>query len=125
MKIVIVDDNVNIGSLLAEILMEKGHEAKYFNKPSEALRSIKTEQYDVALLDVRMPDMDGFTLCKYIKADEHAKNMRIIFVSGNATEAYVARSNDVGAAGHIDKNMPPDALIKEIERLMSLPPQAQ
>lgn len=118
MKIIVVDDNMNIGDLLAEILIEKGHDARYFSKPSEALRSMQGETYDVALLDVRMPEMDGFALCKLIKADDAIKNVRVLFASSYTSEEYISKASTCGAEGYIDKNLPPDQVVAEIEKVI-------
>jgi len=123
MKLIVVDDNMNIGDLLTEILVQKGYDATFFYKPTEALRSMKSVKYDVALLDVQMPEMDGFELCKLIKADEATKDTRVIFVSNYTSNDYTSKAANVGAEGYIDKCQQPEAVIRDIEKVLSkLPP---
>ncbi len=125
MKIIVVDDNMNIGDLLTEILIEKGYDATFFSKPTEAFRNMKTTKYDIALLDVRMPEMDGFALCKLIKGDDDTKATRVIFVSSHMGEDYVMRASSSGAEGYINKNLHPDEIIKQIVAIVNGTPMTQ
>jgi len=119
MKIIVVDDNMNIGDLLTEILVQKGYDATFFYKPTQAYANMQTMKYDVALLDVQMPEMDGFDLCKLIKSNEITKDTRVIFVSNYTANEYTSRAASVGAEGYIDKCQQPDAVIREIEKVLS------
>ena len=123
MKIIVVDDNMNIGDLLTEILVQKGYDATFFSKPTSAFTNMQTVRYDVALLDVQMPEMDGFDLCRLIKSSEITKHTRVIFVSNYTANEYTSKAASVGAEGYIDKCQQPDAVIREIEKVLSkLPP---
>jgi DNA-binding response OmpR family regulator len=122
-KIIVVDDNMNIGDLLTEILVQKGYDATFFCKPTAAYANMQTVKYDVALLDVQMPEMDGFDLCRLIKSNELTKQTRVIFVSNYTANEYTAKAARVGAEGYIDKCQQPEAVIREIEKVLSkLPP---
>lgn len=71
-RILVVDDNVCLGENLVEILDGEGYKADYFERPREALRVLSAGRYDAALLDIRMPDMDGVELYRAIKAIDPA-----------------------------------------------------
>jgi CheY-like chemotaxis protein len=84
---------------------------------------MKSVDYDVALLDVQMPEMDGFALCKLIKSDEKTKHTRVVFVSNYTSNEYTSKAESVGAEGYVDKCQQPEAVIRDIEKVLSkLPP---
>lgn len=74
MRILLVDDERDILDPVAEGLQRLGHSVDAFNDPEEALKAFKRDAYDIALLDVRMPKMNGFQLYRYIlKRDEKVR----------------------------------------------------
>ncbi|MFO0629261.1 MAG: response regulator [Polyangiales bacterium] len=66
-RILVVDDNVSLGENIVEILCDAGYEADYFDHPRAALEALRAGVYRAALLDIRMPDMDGVDLYRAIK----------------------------------------------------------
>lgn len=83
-KILIVDDEEDITLSFKRILEFKGFEVDAYNDPTVALDKFKSNYYDVALIDIKMPHLDGFDLYKKIK--EFDNNLRIYFLT--ASEAY-------------------------------------
>ena len=78
-KILIVDDEPDITSTFDMILEMNGFEVDTYNDPSLALSNFKPNSYGLALLDIRMPKMNGFELYKKIK--EIDKNMEVCFIT--------------------------------------------
>jgi len=78
MKILIVDDDKNISQILFIALKEEGYEVKIVNDGKEARQVISLERFDLIILDIMMPEIDGFSLCKYAREFTYAP---IIFVS--------------------------------------------
>lgn len=66
-KILVVDDNVSLGENIVEILADAGYEPEYFDHPRVALEAMRAGVYRAALLDIRMPEMDGVELYRAIK----------------------------------------------------------
>ena len=66
-RILLVDDERDITTIIRKGLQQFGFQVDAFNNPLESLLSFKTNTYDVALLDIRMPQMNGFALCKKLK----------------------------------------------------------
>lgn len=83
-KILIVDDEEDITLSFKRILEFKGFEVDAYNDPTVALAEFRSNYYDVALIDIKMPHLDGFDLYKKIK--EFDNNLRIYFLT--ASEAY-------------------------------------
>ena len=67
LSVLIVDDDTNIGDSLYDILEVKGYDVRFASNGNEALSIIKERRYDVVLLDIRMPDMNGVETFRYIK----------------------------------------------------------
>lgn len=66
-RILVVDDNVSLGENIVEILIDAGYEADFFDRPRDALNALRPGRYRAALLDIRMPSMDGVELYHAMK----------------------------------------------------------
>ena len=84
MKILLVDDEEKFVSRLAERLTLRGFDADWATTYEEALSKARTEKYDVAVLDIKMPSMSGIALKKRI--EKMIPNMKFIFVTGHGSE---------------------------------------
>ena len=101
--ILIVDDSQSNLEILAGMLREKGFEPRPVISGKLALRAARADPPDLILLDVRMPEMDGFELCGHLKADEALKDIPIIFITAlTATEDKV-RAFSLGAVDFVTK----------------------
>ena len=78
MKILLVDDNKDITTMLSKFLNSKGFETVFTNDPMEGLRLIQQEQYDVILLDISMPGFSGLNIIKILATDDILKDQNII-----------------------------------------------
>jgi DNA-binding response OmpR family regulator len=96
-----VDDDEDSREMLSTLLKIWQIEAKAVGTAAEALSSIQTERFDLCLLDSRLPDLDGFELCRRIRAfDQHTP---ILFFSGAAYEADKKRGIEAGADAYVIK----------------------
>lgn len=100
--ILIVDDNpINI-DLLLDIL--KGDYRFGIAKDGvKALEYLEKNKPDLILLDVMMPEMDGFEVCEILKSDQRLKDIEIIFITALSDTKYIARGFDMGAVDYITK----------------------
>lgn len=118
-RILIVDDEDDITFSFKRILEIHGFEVDAFNDSSLALSKFKTNYYDIALLDIKMPNLDGFDLYKKIK--EMDNNIRLCFLT--ASEAYYQqfREKDFYKLSRdlfIQKPIELEELLKRIDDLM-------
>ena len=90
-KVLIVDDAPDIVVLLAAQLKGQGYEVLTANSGREALEIAAAERPDVMLLDVVMPGMDGFEVCRRLKADERLRMIQVIMVTAQDRDADVSR----------------------------------
>ncbi len=101
--IVIVDDTVANLKLFTEILTNEGYLVRPASDGALALRSIYIKPPALILLDIRMPDMDGFEVCAHLKADQRTCNIPIIFLSSLIDMEDRIHGFKLGAADYITK----------------------
>lgn len=102
-QILVVDDIPANLKLLTEILSEAGYHARPAPSGRMALRSIAIELPDLILLDVKMPDMDGYEVCKCLKSDEKTSRIPIIFISAMDDVEDKIRGLQEGGVDYISK----------------------
>ena len=83
MKILLIDDNKDITTMLSKFLSSKGFETTATNDPMEGLRLIQQEQFDVILLDMSMPEFSGMNIIKILATEEILKDQNIFIFSAN------------------------------------------
>lgn len=101
-KILAVDDNKLNTVLLEEVLSSIGNVVSVYSA-MDALKILKTEDIDIILLDVMMPDMEGFELARILKENEKTSNIPIVFVSALSDSVNVMKGLDLGSYGYIKK----------------------
>ena len=83
MKILLIDDNKDITTMLSKFFSSKGFETTATNDPMEGLRLIQQEQFDVILLDMSMPEFSGMNIIKILATEEILKDQNIFIFSAN------------------------------------------
>ena len=103
-KILIVEDEHDINRLIELVLLSDGyHNIKKAYDGQEALNIIKNYMPDLVLLDVMLPEIDGFTVCKAIKQDIRLKNIPIIMLTAKKMEEDIVKGFECGAIDYITK----------------------
>jgi signal transduction histidine kinase len=101
--ILIVDDTPDSLRLLGRILEEHGYRVRAASNGRHALKSVEARLPDLILLDVKMPEMDGYEVCRCLKANEQSRNVAVIFISAYSETAEKVRGFKVGAVDFITK----------------------
>ncbi|SEU28878.1 PAS domain S-box-containing protein [Stigmatella erecta] len=107
-RVLVVDDDPKIGSICSEVLASLGFEVAVAGSLEEARRSLRERRPDVILLDVSLPDGDGFVFIEEIKAERASGHISVIFISARAETALKIRALKLGGDDYITK--PFDAL---------------
>lgn len=89
----------------------------------EGLDKARTEKPDLIILDIMLPKMDGFKVCRMLKFDEKFKNIIIIILSAKVQKSDIERGKEVGADAYITKPFKAEELLAKIKELSSKSPQ--
>ncbi len=123
-RVCVADDNREEAFLLCEGLKMNGYDAVPVYNGSDALRVCAQEHIDLILLDVGMPDIDGYDVCRRLKADPKTRDISVIFVTARGESNDVAHGFDLGAVDYIPKpfNLPfVMVCVESARRTMQLP----
>ncbi|HLA42017.1 MAG TPA: response regulator, partial [Aggregatilineales bacterium] len=119
-RILIVDDEEDTLKLLKMIVELSGMVAYTTLNSLDALTMAKVEQPDVVLLDIMMPKLDGFQLCKMLRADPITRNLPVIFVTAYSALDLEDRRKSSGGDMVLPKPVGMDQLIESIETVQSM-----
>ncbi|MBL7191771.1 flagellar brake protein [bacterium] len=120
-KIFIVDDETLITEMLSGILNRNGFLCHVFNEGSQIVEKAASLKPDAILLDVKMPEYDGFTLCRRLKRDGRTSHIPIIMLTSASTQDDVMEAKESGANLYIVKSahMQIEDIIKRLESLIN------
>ncbi len=102
-KILIVDDNKRNIQVLAGFLTNNNYQVEYALDGQKALEWLKEEKFDLVILDVMMPGMDGFQVCQVMKADENIRDIPVIFLTAKSDSESIIRGFQAGGVDYISK----------------------
>ncbi|MCD6432065.1 response regulator [Candidatus Bathyarchaeota archaeon] len=122
-RILIVDDDEDICRTLSLILEEKGYEVDAAHTGKEAIEKSKTKVYNAALLDIKLPDMEGTELLTAMR--ETSPKMIKIMVTGYPALKNAAEALNKGADAYLMKPVNPEKLIKTIEEKLKIQKEAE
>lgn len=117
-RILLVDDAVENVHALASML-RKYYLVDVVTRGEDAVNLVKKRKYDLVVLDIVIPDMSGFDVCRQIKSNADTESIPIIFFSGSEQSESEKKSFDLGAVDYIKKPVSFDALRMRIERHLS------
>jgi two-component system, OmpR family, alkaline phosphatase synthesis response regulator PhoP len=110
-KILVVDDEKDILELIDYNLSKNGYRVKTVTTGEDALELIKENDYDLIILDLMLPGVDGFDICKTIKADKQKSSIPIVMVTAKSEEADKVAGLEIGADHYVTKPFSPRELL--------------
>ncbi len=102
-SILIVDDNAQNIQLVASHLKEEGYRISFSQTGRDVLNKIKNASFDLILLDIMMPEMDGFEICTRVRQHPEYKEVPIIFLTAKIDKESIVKGFEVGAVDYILK----------------------
>jgi DNA-binding response OmpR family regulator len=118
-KVMIIDDETSFLNILSTALEKAEFSVVSYSNPQEALKNITLVKPDIILLDILMPELDGFKVFEYIKRDLKESMPKVIFltnlgetIAGTQVDEHFARS--IGAAGYIKKTDDLEVMLKKV-----------
>jgi DNA-binding response OmpR family regulator len=119
-RILIAEDNAEIRALVSSILVEEGHKVSVAQNGQQALDMMLEDPPDVLLLDIMMPQMDGYTVLKEVKSSGIRDAMKIMILTAKTSESDWVRGYKLGADAYVTKPFDIDELTGQIDELLSM-----
>ncbi|MDP1545381.1 MAG: response regulator [Anaerolineales bacterium] len=116
--ILYVEDNPDNRNLIRRVLNAEGYSVVEAAQAAQAIEKLETEKIDLILMDINMPDMDGYTLTANIKKVEKYSKIPIVAVTANVMRGDREKSLEAGCDGYIQKPIDIDTLSQQIERFI-------
>jgi diguanylate cyclase (GGDEF)-like protein len=116
--ILAVDDKVDNLDILAELLSE--YDVRDVKDARSALKILEQTPVDLILLDIMMPDIDGFELCRMIQENEHTRAIPIIFISAMTDEKAIEQAFEAGCKDYVTKPFRPRELLARVKTQLDL-----
>jgi DNA-binding response OmpR family regulator len=117
-KILAVEDEEDYRALLEHILGEAGYTVVTAPNGEEGLEAFHRESPDLVLLDVNLPDMDGFDICKEIRKEGPRKNVPVLFCTIRSSVARVAEGLKSGGTDYVVKPFQVDDLLERVAKAL-------
>ena len=116
-KILIADDNQNIRDALTYLLEDEGYELLLAKDGAETLRKVRDLRPDILFLDIMMPEINGYDVCRSIKADPLLKDTYVIMLTAKGQVAEQERGKEVGANEYIVKPFSPMEILAKVKSI--------
>jgi DNA-binding response OmpR family regulator len=118
-RVLVVDDHAPSAEMVAEILTLEGYEVRIAHSASEAMAQAQQFAPRVAILDIGLPDEDGFEVARSIKARNDLQQIRLIALSGYGQSQYPRRAREAGFERYLVKPVDLDELLALVRELVS------
>ena len=117
--ILVVDDSPTVRKLISGKLEKAGHSVVCAVDGVDALAKLEEQLPDLVLLDITMPRMDGYEVCKQIRSDPAARDLPVVMISGKDGFFDKVRGRMAGTSGYITKPFGPETLMKAIDTYLA------
>lgn len=118
-KVLVVDDEPNILMSLEFLMRKSGYEVFIARNGAEALQLVNEQMPHVLVLDIMMPEVDGYEVCQYIKSSEALQHIRVIFLSAKSKEADIEKGYAAGADLYLTKPFSTRELMQRIKEFVT------
>ena len=117
LRVLVVDDDSMARMMAAQCVKQQGHTATMASGGLQALEQLESGKFDLILLDLMMPDVDGFEVLSKIVNDPGLQNIPVIVVTATEEAGSVEKCIEMGAASHLKKPLDPELLAIQIDRV--------
>ena len=120
LKAVLVVDDTPANIHVIKGILQRDYKIKAATSGEKALQiAAKSPPPDLILLDVMMPEMDGYEVCRRLKAEPATANIPVVFVTGHADDEERAKGLALGAAAYVTKPVEPEELLANVARCLA------
>lgn len=124
-NILVVDDVIENLRFLTDVLTQRGYKVRCVTNGQMALRTIRNHPPDIILLDIKMPEMDGYQVCEALKGDEATSEIPVIFLSALDEVIDKVKAFQVGGVDYITKPFQAEEVIARIQTQLTIQQQKQ
>lgn len=117
-KILIIEDDEDIAELMRYNLVKDGYQAVSVIKGEDGIKKLQNEIFNLVLLDIMLPGMDGLEVCRRMKADEKLNVIPIIMLTAKGEESDIITGLEIGADDYIVKPFSPKVVIARIRSVL-------
>ncbi len=117
-RVLVVDDEPNIVLSLEFLMREAGFEVEIARNGQEALAAIARRPPDVLLLDVMMPEMDGFEVCERLRADPRGRATKVVMLTARGRDSERQRGLALGADAYVTKPFSTRDLVARVKAML-------
>jgi len=118
-RVLIADDDADIRDLVAFKLAQSGHDVTAVEDGAAALRALRAQPPDLALLDIRMPGMSGLDVCRELRAAPETATLPVIMITARSQEGDVEVGFAAGADDYIIKPFSPRELSSRVNAILN------
>lgn len=119
-KVLLIEDDEFLRDIYKRTLDSEGILTDAFETGSEGLTALHSQNYDLVLLDIMLPDTNGLELLKTIKADGSKKDTPVVFLSNLGQESVIEEGHRLGAKGYLIKStLNPDQMVREVKNFLA------
>jgi DNA-binding response OmpR family regulator len=118
-NILVVDDDPYILLSLEFLMKKNGYQVTVARNGNEALDCINKEKPALVILDIMMPDVDGYAICSHIKTSKQLRHIKVVFLSAKTREADIKKGLELGAERYISKPFSTRDLMKQVQELLA------
>jgi len=117
-KVLVVDDEEDYLNILNLLLSAEGFKVDTAADGKDGFEKLKSQQYDLAIIDINMPRMDGYTLCREIRSDDKLKNLPVIMLTVRSRDEEQVWGFDVGSDEYLTKPFEPSVLVAKVRAVI-------
>ncbi len=117
-RIVLIEDEKDIVELVRYNFRKEGFEFSSFTSGKEGLEHLRRHPVDLVLLDIMLPDLDGFEICKRLRAEDRMKSLPIIFLTAKGEEIDRVLGLEIGADDYVVKPFSPRELVARVKAVL-------
>jgi len=110
-RVVIIEDEADIVEMVRYNFLKEGFDIESFARGRDGLEALRRSPPDLLLLDIMLPDQDGFSICKQVRADERLKSLPVIFLTARGEEVDRVVGLEIGADDYVVKPFSPRELV--------------
>ena len=119
-SVLVVDDGIDNLRLLSDFLGEHGYEVRAVTTGRQALQAVEHDPPDLILLDITMPEMNGYEVCQRLKAKDRSRDVPVIFLTSLTDTADKVRAFDAGGVDYVTKPFQFDEVLARVKTHVAL-----